>query len=229
MQVLAIDCAQRFCSAAVYDADLARVLAMASPDIGRGHAERLPGIVDEVIAAAGASLRDINRIAVTIGPGSFAGIRVGVAFARGLALALGVPAVGISTLAALGEPVAGRLARPVLVALDAKRDRLWSAVVAPGGGFLEAPSEIDPATAAELIAATGYPLVGNAGAVLRDSFPDFFASAAVEEHVADAPDVADLARIGATLVAAENPAEPVYLRAADAKPQAGFAIARTRR
>lgn len=227
MQVLAIDCAQRFCSAALYDAGRGLVRAALSPDIGRGHAERLPAVVEEVLSAAGATFSDIERIAVTIGPGSFAGIRVGVAFARGLALALKVPAVGVSSLAAIGEPVASRENRAVLVALDAKRDRLWSAVFAPDGSSIDAPAEVDPVDVAAELSRHGYPLVGNAGAVLRAAAPDLFSATGISEFLCDAPAIADVAAIGARLDPSTNPAEPAYLRAADAKPQAGFAIVRS--
>lgn len=227
MQVLAIDCAQRFCSAALYDAERAHARAALSPDIGRGHAERLPSVVDEVLSAAGAGFSDIDRIAVTIGPGSFAGIRVGVAFARGLALALKVPVVGVSSLAAMGEPVARRESRPVLVALDAKRDRLWAAEIAPDGSIVDAPLEADPAEVAAKLSRHRYALVGNAGSVLRAVYPDLFAATAISEFPSDAPDIADVAAIGVRLDPSSNPAEPAYLRAADAKPQAGFAIARS--
>lgn len=227
MQVLAIDCAQRFCSAALYDAGSAHVRAALSPDIGRGHAERLPGVVEAVLSAAGAAFSDIDRIAVTIGPGSFAGIRVGVAFARGLSLALKVPVVGVSSLAAIGEPVARRENRAVLVALDAKRDRLWSAVIAPDGSVIDAPIEADPAEVAAKLSRHLYPLVGTAGVVLRISAPDLFATSAIREFLCEAPAISDVAAIGARLDPAANPAEPAYLRAADAKPQAGFAIDRS--
>lgn len=227
MQVLAIDCAQRFCSAALYDAGAGHVRAALSPDIGRGHAERLPGVVGEVLSAAGATFSDIDRIAVTLGPGSFAGIRVGVAFARGLALALKVPVVGVSSLLAIGEPVARREKRAVLVAIDARRDRLWSAVIAPDGSTTDAPAEVDPAAVAAALSRHRYLLAGNAGDVLRAAAADRFAMAAIPEFPCDAPAIADVAAIGARLDPAGHPAEPAYLRAADAKPQAGFAIARS--
>ncbi|WP_313529866.1 tRNA (adenosine(37)-N6)-threonylcarbamoyltransferase complex dimerization subunit type 1 TsaB, partial [Shinella sp.] len=87
MIVLAIDTAGTSCSAALYDSNRDVMLGAAGEDIGRGHAERLMEFVDGALAAAGLDLPAIDRIAVTIGPGSFTGIRVGVAAARGLALA----------------------------------------------------------------------------------------------------------------------------------------------
>ena len=83
MIVLAIDTAGTGCFAGVYDAGEDRLLASAGADIGRGHAEQLMAFVDQALADSGCTLADIDRIAVTIGPGSFTGIRVGVAAARG--------------------------------------------------------------------------------------------------------------------------------------------------
>jgi tRNA threonylcarbamoyladenosine biosynthesis protein TsaB len=103
---LAIDCSAIHCAVAVHKGDGDRILAEESPAIGRGHAEKLPAILQSVLAAAGVGLPAIERIGVTVGPGSFAGIRVGVAFARGLALALAVPVVGVGSLEAMAIPSA---------------------------------------------------------------------------------------------------------------------------
>lgn len=108
MIVLAIDTAGVDCSAAVYDAQNSVVLAEVSETLGKGHAERLMAMIDEALAKAGRDLREVSRIAVTVGPGSFTGIRVGVAAARGLALALGVECVGVSTLAVLAATAPDR-------------------------------------------------------------------------------------------------------------------------
>ena len=90
MLVLAIDTAGVDCSAAVYDSSSREILGSVVDNIGKGHAERLMSAIDEALAQASRSLSDIQRIAVVVGPGSFTGIRVGVAAARGLALSLGV-------------------------------------------------------------------------------------------------------------------------------------------
>lgn len=92
--ILAIDTSAGQCAVSV--AEVARVEAMT-----RGHAERLFPMIGDALAAAGAGWADIARIAVCTGPGSFTGIRVGVAAARGLALARGVPAIGITRFEAL--------------------------------------------------------------------------------------------------------------------------------
>ena len=113
MLTLAIDCSARLCAVALHQGDTDAILAAASPDIGRGHAEQLPAILQSVLDRAARELGDVERIGVTVGPGSFAGIRVGVAFARGLALALSVPCVGVGSLEAIAIPAARRTGRPV--------------------------------------------------------------------------------------------------------------------
>src|ERR1700733_13508071 len=78
------------------------ILAVRSEAMVQGHDARLAPLVGEVMNEAGLEFGELDRIAVIVGPGSFAGVRVGVAFARGLALALNVPAMGVTSLEALG-------------------------------------------------------------------------------------------------------------------------------
>lgn len=99
MITLGIHTAGQFCGAAVLDGEL--VLCEHSEPMKRGHDQRLPVVVSEVMTAAGLNFADVSKIAVCVGPGSFTGIRVGVAFARGLALANGLKAVGVTSLEAL--------------------------------------------------------------------------------------------------------------------------------
>lgn len=226
MTILAIDCSQRFCAAALYEPADDFVRASASLDLGRGHAERLPALVNDLLAQAGAGFPDLSKIAVTLGPGSFAGIRVGVSFARGLALALDVPVVGISTLRAMAEPVARRESRPVMAALDAKRGGLWCAVFDIDANPLSEPAELVPEAAARLLLDAGAIMAGNAWSLLEAAMPELSGQKEHLNRTCDAPDIAEVARIAARLDPMVSPAEPVYLRAADAKPQAGFAIAR---
>src|SRR4051812_18694458 len=107
MLVLAIDTAGPDCAVALarFDADRIEILARGAESIGRGHAERLLPIIESVLSQAGCSFHDLDRVAVTVGPGSFTGVRVGIAAARGLALALNIPAVGVGTLDALALPI----------------------------------------------------------------------------------------------------------------------------
>lgn len=218
---LAIDCSARFCAAALHDAGGDRILASASPDIGRGHAEQLPSVLQSVLADAGIDLSRVGRIGVTIGPGSFAGIRVGVAFARGLALALQVPSVGVGSLEAIAVPAARRNGKTAMAVLDARRSHVWAMIVDAGGALIEPARELSPEAAAALALEHGCAITGSGAALLAD-IDNALASCIVGDLVA--PEIDDVARLAAGLHPAANPAEPRYLRDADAKPQAGFVL-----
>ncbi|MDF1610230.1 tRNA (adenosine(37)-N6)-threonylcarbamoyltransferase complex dimerization subunit type 1 TsaB [Hoeflea sp. YIM 152468] len=221
MLTLAIDCSARFCASALYRAGEDRVLAAASPDIGRGHAEHLPSIVQSVLVEAQIELQQVDRIGVTIGPGSFAGIRVGVAFARGLALALDVPAIGVGALEAIAVPAARQAGNAVMAVLDARRERVWAIVVAADGAVVRAGAELTPQAAAALALETGCAIIGSGASQLAA------VDLSLQSHILDrpvAPRIEDVARLAARLDPDRNPAEPRYLREADAKPQTGFAV-----
>src|SRR6185312_5389676 len=118
MLVLAIDTALDACSAALIDTDGDRTLASESREIGRGHAEHLLPIIDGVMKKAGVKFNDVDRFAVTVGPGSFTGLRVGLSAARGFGLVTKKPVVGISTLAAFTAPlITQNQAVPVVAAI----------------------------------------------------------------------------------------------------------------
>src|SRR5471030_3156973 len=104
MRVLAIDTALEACSAAVLETDRASAAIHESLPMVRGHAEALIPLVARLLDRARLTFAEIDRIAVTTGPGSFTGLRVGIAAARGIALAAAKPAVGLSTLAAFAAP-----------------------------------------------------------------------------------------------------------------------------
>ena len=123
--ILAIDTASTLCAACVWNTDAGRELGRCVEDIGKGHAERLMGVIDIALAQAGITYADITAIAVSVGPGSFTGIRVGVSAARGLALALNVPAHGVTTLSAIAETARQEFPdRRIVAAIDAKLAKL---------------------------------------------------------------------------------------------------------
>src|ERR1700722_20702050 len=143
MNILALDTCLGACSVAVCDEDSA--LAAASEAMTRGHQERLAPMVREVMAKAGLDFAQLDRIGVTVGPGSFTGLRVGLAFAKGLALALDRPCIGVSVLEALGR--AHARAGFVAACLDAHRGQVYlqifidgSAVMAPDALPVEVPA-----------------------------------------------------------------------------------------
>ncbi|OJF90509.1 tRNA (adenosine(37)-N6)-threonylcarbamoyltransferase complex dimerization subunit type 1 TsaB [Pararhizobium antarcticum] len=220
MIVLALDTAGTGCFAAVYDSDGDQGLAQAGADIGRGHAEQLMGFVDAALAESGKTLADVGRIAVTIGPGSFTGIRVGVAAARGFALALSIPAVGVSTLAVLAR--AASLKHPgiaVFAVMDAKREEIYGQMFDASGAARTAANAYGIDEARSLAAAFDGVICGSAR--------DLLLSGEIDD---DAPryiaDIGIVARLGAIADPALGKPKPLYLRGPDAKPQLGFAVAR---
>lgn len=114
---LAIHTAQAACDVAIISDGCQ--LSSFREDLQSGQDTRLPGLTEMVCLDAGLSLNDVSRIGVCIGPGSFTGVRIGVAYARGLALVLGVPCVGVTSLQASLHP--DRLSSPIRVALQAKK------------------------------------------------------------------------------------------------------------
>jgi tRNA threonylcarbamoyl adenosine modification protein YeaZ len=192
----------------------------------RGHAEALMPLVARVLDRAQLDFSNLDRIAVTTGPGSFTGLRVGIAAARGIALAAGKPAIGLSTLAAFAAPfIAADDTLPVVVAIDARHDNVYLQVFGPGGRTLVAP-RVAPLREALRVSATGAPrITGTAAKILAGMWPaGERAPTAVEQR--GAPDINWVARLGAAATDTGTPPKPLYLRAADAHPQDAVQLAR---
>jgi len=226
MRLLAIDTALEACSAAVLDSELGGIVVREMLPMQRGHAEALMPLVARVMDRSGLDFAALDRIAVTTGPGSFTGLRVGVAAARGIALAAGKPAVGISTLSAFAAPfVTADDSAPVVAAIDARHDHVYLQVFGAGGRTLVTP-RLASIVEALRIAASGAPrLVGNAAKILASAWPlDTPAPRAVEFRAA--PDIDWVARLGALAADTTAPVKPLYLRAPDAQPQDASQLAR---
>jgi len=198
MIVLALDTAGVDCAAAVYDSDRDLVLAEITDSIGKGHAEHLMALIDRVLDKAGFGLEAVERIAVTVGPGSFTGIRVGVAAARGFALALGIPAVGVTTLAVIAAAHRGEAAgRPILVAMDAKRGEIYLQMFGGDGvplndaeavGVEEAQAQAQAAPFDGLLAGSAVPLLRGQTADAAGATPEAAAgNGARADDTGDAP------------------------------------------
>jgi tRNA threonylcarbamoyladenosine biosynthesis protein TsaB len=219
MRVLAIDTALAACSAAVLDTEYGGIVASESLPMLRGHAEALMPLVHRVMQQAGFGLADIDRIAVTTGPGSFTGLRVGIAAARGLALAAEKPAVGLSTLSAYAAPhIASDERFPVVTAIDARHNHVYLQVFAPGGSLFTAPRLAPLREAVKAAAETSSFIAGSAAQLVAAGLTaDEPAPMAVDASTA--PDIAWVARMGAVVPEEQAPLKPQYLRAPDAQPQ----------
>jgi tRNA threonylcarbamoyl adenosine modification protein YeaZ len=194
-----------------------------------GHAERLFPMIAEVMDRASLPFAAIDRIAVTLGPGTFTGVRVGIAAARGLALALGKPVVGVTSLAAMALRAEALLeeelgSRQLIVAVDARRGMLYVQSFAVGGRETGEALLLAPEEAALRIAPEGAVAVGSGASAL---------AAAVSQEGgtvhACLPDLQPHARILAEIASALAPIappKPLYLRAPDAKPQGDKSLPR---
>jgi len=217
MLILAIDTALDACSAGVLDTDAGKLIALESQPMKRGHAEALMPLIARVIKQAGIAFASFDRIAVTTGPGSFTGLRVGLSAARGIALAADKPVVGLTTLAAYAAPVVSDNAgRPVISAIDARHDQVYFQVVSGDGRSLIRP-RVAPIEEALRASRFGAPhLVGNAAGILADRWPtDALPPFRVDAQ--PAPDIEWVAWLGAAVNPDTAPARPYYLRAPDAK------------
>jgi tRNA threonylcarbamoyl adenosine modification protein YeaZ len=226
MRVLAIDTALEACAAAVLDTERAQRIVHESRAMTRGHAEALMPLIARVLDRAGFTAEQLDRIAVTTGPGSFTGLRVGIAAARGLALATGKPAVGLTTLAAFAAPlIAADDTLPVVSAIDARHDHIYLQVFGAGGLTLVKPRIVHLRDAARVASAGAPRLVGTGAELLAQAWPsDEVPPRSI--HAARAPDIQWVARLGAAAPASTAPPKPFYLRAPDAQPQNTAQIAR---
>lgn len=219
MLILAIDTALDACAAAVLDTEAGQLIAQESISMKRGHAEALMPLIGRVIKASGIGFANLDRIAVTTGPGSFTGLRVGISAARGIGLAAEKPVVGVTTLAAFAAPVVNQGGEhPVISAVDARHDHVYLQVVAGNGSPLIWPC-VAPVAEALDAARFGAPhLVGNAAAIVGERWPKD-APAPVRIDTQSAPDIAWVGWLGAAVTPGTAPPRPFYLRAPDAKPQ----------
>jgi tRNA threonylcarbamoyladenosine biosynthesis protein TsaB len=217
MLILAIDTALDACAAGILDTDAGKLIAQESQAMKRGHAEALMPLIARVMKASGTAFASLDRIAVTTGPGSFTGLRVGLSAARGIALAADKPVVGVTTLTAYAAPVVTENGeQPVISAIDARHDHVYFQVVSGNGSSLIRPrvAPIEEALGASRFGAPH--LVGNAAKILSarwpaDALPPFKVDAQA------APDIAWVAWLGAAVSPNTAPARPYYLRAPDAK------------
>jgi tRNA threonylcarbamoyladenosine biosynthesis protein TsaB len=220
VKLLALSTSTPHGSVALLDArsGAVRELAVASYDDLAGHAERLFSLIDQVLAEAGVQKSDLGAIACDVGPGSFTGVRVAVASAKGAAIALGLPVLGVTSLEALAaRAFAEGRAQPgdlVAAAVDAKKGEVFLAILETSLDFVLAPSHVARGLVEEVLAreARGRSLilVGEPPAPAPDAR-------------AELPEASWIGRVAAARLLAGggvDPAvlEPLYVRPPDAKP-----------
>ena len=215
--ILAIDTSGPICSAAFLESGSGQIIAQQSDDIGRGHAELLLPMIDGLMELKGLKWSDVQAVGCSTGPGSFTGLRVGLAAAKGFAFALSCPCIGVSVFEAFSYDAN----KPLCVILNAKRDEFWLQ------NFNEQNSDLDDpkAVATQDVLNCIPPHIENlAGSGANDML-------ALDNrfHIltnASSPPIEGVARLIRERISdpAQFPAIPLYLRAPDAKPQTSLAL-----
>ena len=226
MRVLAIDTSRGACSAAVYDGVLRFALARESEPMTRGHSEALAPMVERVLKETEGGVAALTKIAVAIGPGSFTGLRIGVAFARAMALTLNVPVVGVSTLIAYCGPMLDD-PRPGVIAsvVDAGHGHVYFHLIDSKAKQIFSPRVVSLRDAVRAIGGSPARIVGDAAGLLAEEARR--AGVEVDASGASAfPDIVALARIGLAADPAQWPARPLYIKAPDAHPPRDDGVAR---
>lgn len=226
MRILAIDTALGACSACVIDEGALVPVSAETLPMAKGHAEALMPLVERVMAAVEGGFASLDRVAVTVGPGSYTGLRVGLAAARAIGLAARIPVIGVTTLAATAAGLIGREPGRILAsALDARYGQVYFQALNEDGRTLVAPRLASLRDAARLIGAGPVTLAGS-GAMLvaKEAW-----AIGLDAFVADMGPFADIqwvARLGLRADPASSPPLPLYLKAPDAQPQDGARLSR---
>jgi tRNA threonylcarbamoyladenosine biosynthesis protein TsaB len=214
MTILALDTTMSCCSAALWSADRG-MLVQEAESMERGHAEALAPMVERLFRQAELTPRALGRIAVTVGPGTFTGLRIGLSFAKGLGLALGTEVVGVSALAAMAAPLLGG-GRPVAVASDARLGQAYLAVFDSLGRESVAPRLAGIEEAARMLAGLAPVLIGSAAADVSAALADPYTELRADRVHPVAGDFVSRLPVLPLL-----PPQPLYLKESDARPMAG--------
>jgi tRNA threonylcarbamoyladenosine biosynthesis protein TsaB len=227
--LLAIDTATDACSVAVLAEGA--VAAHRSALMARGHAEALMPMVVEALAEAGLGFTDLSAVGVTVGPGAFTGLRIGLSAARGIGLAAGIPVLGATTLevVAHGVPEAERAGASIVSVIESKRADLYVQAFGSDLAPLGEPASLMPEGLAEALPDGRLVLAGDGAARAAEALK---ASNGADRTSLSASGPHPDARVLAALIAARlreigaglddlAPPEPLYLRPPDAKRPAG--------
>lgn len=211
LPLLAIDTCLGACSAAVAVDGVVR--AARYEERRTGHAEAIVPMIEAVLANAGVTPKSLKRIAVTIGPGTFAGMRIGLAAAEGLSLATGATLVPVSSLWAIGQRVIaerGLSERPLAVAVDAGRGQVYIELLGPQGAHVNGPQLLAIAEASAIAGQRSVLRAGSGAGLLTQGAEGDVLAGAIE------PRASDFAVAASALPVATGPVRPLYFRPADA-------------
>ncbi|MFY9292420.1 MAG: tRNA (adenosine(37)-N6)-threonylcarbamoyltransferase complex dimerization subunit type 1 TsaB, partial [Methylorubrum rhodinum] len=152
MRILAIDTALDACAACIATDASDDLLAEESMPLARGHAEALLPLIERVMARVDGGFASLSRVAVTVGPGSYTGLRVGLSAARAVGLATGIPVVGVTTLSALLAPqLALDGASLIAAAIDARHGAVYLQAMSVTDGVVIPPQHVSLADAVALL------------------------------------------------------------------------------
>ncbi|MCX7353939.1 MAG: tRNA (adenosine(37)-N6)-threonylcarbamoyltransferase complex dimerization subunit type 1 TsaB [Alphaproteobacteria bacterium] len=215
--ILALDSATAACSAAVLSGGA--IAARRFAPMATGHAQALVPLIETVMAESGVAFAALDHIVVTVGPGAFTGLRVGLAAAQGIALAAGKPIGGITTLEAVAHAVdaGAREGAVLLIAIESKRRELFVQSFAADLSPLDAPAAVPPEDLCAHVPPGGLAVAGDAAVRAAEALAAGGRRASV---LADAvhPDAAHVALAAAARLAAGGallPPRPLYLRPPD--------------
>jgi tRNA threonylcarbamoyladenosine biosynthesis protein TsaB len=232
MLILAIDSSSTACSTALARDGIP--VARRGATMARGHGAALPPMIAEILEHADVAAADLGAIAVTTGPGSFTGLRIGMAAAKGLALALDRPLVGISCFDAIaGRAAADATTAPwdlLVIALESKREELYLRCLRPDGGAVIAGAALTASALANRVAPLMAPgsslhVIGDAAQRVADEVrqTERPANIGVSVGSTEPPDAADVAQLADQAMRRDGRAStgyipglaPLYLRPPD--------------
>ena len=225
MRILALDTALPAVSACVLDSEVAEPIVAETLPMERGHAEALLPLIQRVMDRVEGGFASIDRVAVTVGPGSFTGIRVAISAARAFGVALDVPVVGVSTLAAFAAPlVLARKPGVIVSAIDARHGQVYVQACSASGQVLVGPTVLPIADVVERLGAGPFRITGSAAPLLAISAWSLRHEAEVEGEII-APSIAFVARLGLVADPQAAPPRPLYIKPPDVKLPAASRLA----
>ena len=225
MRVLAIDTALDVCAACVMKGSEPEPLASESLPMVRGHAEALLPLIERVMARIDGGFESLDRIAVTVGPGSYTGLRVGLSAARAIGLAVDRPVVGVGTLSALLAPLLADPGEGTLVAaIDARHGAVYVQALTTASGETLAPVYLPVEEAAARLGTGPVILTGSGAPLVAQALSTRGIAASIAGT--GVADIAAVAQLGMVADPAHALPRPLYLRGPDARPQDHARVAR---